>query len=155
MQSQDLLSNSLAQDHLLLTTLLILLLSVCILKEKWHRILFIVLSFFHLIYCELSPMLLHVLLLHIITWFSSWLHLKGHWDGSPIFLGVEALSHCIRLFNWGISVSLLKALAFQLTRVPTLFEKQNRLHVARQSCWQNTPSCQIYTNPSPVYCTMS
>lgn len=67
MQSQDLLSNSLAQDHLLLTTLLILLLSVCILKEKWHRILFIVLSFFHLIYCELSPMLLHVLLLHIIT----------------------------------------------------------------------------------------
>lgn len=60
-----------------------------------------------------------------------------------------------RLFNWEISIFIFKTLVFQLTHVPTLFEKQNRLHVARQSCWQNTPSCQIYTNPSPVYCTMS
>lgn len=57
--------------------------------------------------------------------------------------------------NWGISVLVFETLAFQLTHVPTLFGKQNRLHVARQGCWQTTPSCQIYTNPSPVYCTMS
>lgn len=136
----------------------ILPLTVCILKQKWHHISLLALWFFHLTHCKLSPMLSCILRWHHFSWFSPWILPTGQAIMSlndPLLWIMETMSHGRRLFNWEISVFVLETLAFQLTHVPTLFEKQNRLHVARQSCWQNTPSCQIYTNPSPVYCTMS